>query len=553
MIENNLFVITGIGQLRNIHGFIDEYQAKNNMLIVLYTERNMSVVKNINSNLIPGVFREVFFLKQPDAPLKRTHKKAKVIYNLYEEQIKRMQNEYGMQNLFLCNRDNYYYFFRRLSKKYHLTLNMLEEGLTTYRLFQEEWEAKHYSVTGADFKHELNEIRLHAKLLIKAVARLLCNIVGLVTHIDMVRQVKQLIAKISKYNYGIIEKFNNYYVCYPEIIQRFYPKEKNIYPLKFAHDTSDIQFVDDLNEENVLFVNQRYGVDYKSHFKIIFSILHNLGLHKVYIKFHPRENKQTVSEIVDYYQQIFKDMKICIVDNAESVPVEDLLVANSIDKIIALTSSSLFYSKLVKPDIEAFSIAEAYTQRCQLLDMPGTKMKMFLQDYHNIQAIFEPKQAQVEFQKIRFVTEQDYKDGTTVFLNDRFGLDEMEQYLYTFDILRRMGCKKVYFKFAYRNDMLKYLENQEFLNQETGDLEIVPLFSLTFADISQMIEENNITTLIGINHPLLYDEDVCNKVPNIISISDALDQATSGMAHLYSKFEVPNQEIKSRHVKQFVD
>ncbi len=550
MIEHNLFVITGVGQLRNIYGFISEYHAVDNMLIVLYTEQNVSVVKNIQSNVVDGVFREIYYLKQPLKTLNWTRQKGKTIWKAYDEQINRLKEAYGLQNLFLCNRDNYYYFFKRLTHKYGLSLNMLEEGLTTYRLFQEEWDAHHTQTSGEDLKRELKNMSKALKNFGKAFVKFFCNLFSLIFHRDLLRDLKQLAARANRYRYGIIYKFDNYYVCYPEIVQKYRPKEKTIYPLTFRTEQSEIQFVDDLNEENILFVNQKYGINYSDHFRIIFTLLYNYGIKKIYIKFHPREDKEAVFSMVDLYRPMFPGMEIRLVENADSIPVEDLLVSNNIKKVIALTSSSLFYAKLIKPDIETYSIAQEYAALCDKIEIPSRKQKTFLTDYQNIDRIFQPKQLEIPFDKVHFTGQNDAADERVMFVNEKLGLDELEQYDLVFQILTELNVKKVYLKFAMQNNLLAYCKMEEEFKAQYKELEIVPLYSLSYAESEELVKQNGITSIISITDEILYNESLKDTGVERVSIADRFIEKTNGSVRLYEKFETNYQILKEAGVKQ---
>ena len=395
-IRGNLFFLTGVGQLRNIKGFINQYNAKNNIAVILYTEQNLDVVDNIKKSIDKKMFDDVQFIKLPNKVLIEKKEKSKEIYTLLENSINENKEKYNVRNLFLCSFTNYYIFFKTIIKDKEMAINLLEEGLSTYRLYLEDSEEKRRKISLQDILKDFKKMIKKFIAFIKSIIVFLITILSFICRVNLLYYLKELRRKINKCKYGLIHKFDNVYVCYPELIEKI---NSNIGPVKkldFNYKDENVKFTSDQDKENVLFINQKYGIKYKDHFPIIFSILRDMGIKKVYFKFHPREQIENFEKIFDDAKKEYPELEIITINQTNHIPVENLINNNKITKIIALTSSSLFYSKLVKNDIRAISIAEEYKNRCIANEIPENRMKTFLEDYEMIDRIFGVEQYKFE-------------------------------------------------------------------------------------------------------------------------------------------------------------
>ena len=395
-IRGNLFFLTGVGQLRNIKGFINQYNTKNNIAVILYTEQNLDVVDNIKKSIDKKMFDDVQFIKLPNKVLIEKKEKSKEIYTLLENSINENKEKYNVRNLFLCSFTNYYIFFVNIIKDKDITINLLEEGLSTYRLYLEDSEEKKRKMSLQDIVKDLKKMIKKFIAFIKSIIVFIITILSFICRVNLLYYLKELRRKINKYKYGLIHKFDNVYVCYPELIEKINYNIGPVQKLDFNYKDENLRFTSEQDKENVLFINQKYGIKYKDHFPIIFSILRDMGLKKVYFKFHPREQIESFEKIFEDAKKEYPELEIITINQTNHIPVENLINKNNITKIIALTSSSLFYSKLVKSDIQAISIAEEYKNRCIANEIPENRMKTFLEDYEMIDRIFGVEQYKFE-------------------------------------------------------------------------------------------------------------------------------------------------------------
>ena len=398
-IDRNLFILTGVGQLRNITGFINQYNATNNFAIILYTEKNLDIVNNIQKAIEDAQFCEVQFVKLPNKLLDEKKEKSILIYNILMQQINKNIETNNIKNLFLCSFSNYYVFFEKIIRNKKVTINLLEEGLTTYRVYQEEIDKKNCKIKLTDILNKIKNIFKKFYIIIrpivlflKAIIELLITILSFICRINFIYYIRKAKKKMSKYKYGVIEKFDNTYVCYPELIKKLNKNIGQVHKLNLNYKDENVKFTSNDDKENVLFINQKYGIKYKDHFPIIFSIFRDMGLKKVYIKFHPKEEMENFKEIFEEAKAQYPEIEIITLNEYNHIPVENLINSNNITKIIALTSSSLFYSKLVNDKLEVISIAEEYRKRCIKKAVSNKRMKAFLKDYEMMDRLFKIKQ-----------------------------------------------------------------------------------------------------------------------------------------------------------------
>lgn len=388
--QSNLYVITGVGQMRNVCGYIEQYGAVDNYAVVLYTPINYAVVQNLRDSGIDDKFKSVYYLELPERFSEEQLVKSVKIYHRFDNMLKTMKRKYEIQNLFLCMPTGHYSFMGGLAKKYKLSINLLEEGLATYRVFVQEQDAKQKVISPSDIKWRLSVILQPVKIVLRYIVDILLlpvDCISMLSKKDLSYYIKRFIKKCFRYKYGIIEKFDHTYVCFPDKLDPSFLKKNDVEKLNFNYTNDPWRFTDG-DEDNVLFVNQQY-IGYKKHFQAVFSIFRDMGLKKVYIKFHPKEDLNSFRDILNDYIRMYRDIEIIPLMEGANIPVENLLVTNKISKVIGLSSSTLFFAPIVKPDIETVCIADEYYRRCLEDGVSEKQLEMFYQDKTMIERIFD--------------------------------------------------------------------------------------------------------------------------------------------------------------------
>lgn len=390
--NNNFFAITRLGQLRNVQGYIKQFNSKNNILMVMYTPDAVDLVENIDRNIQFDLFEEVIHFELPKRPLGVSRKKCKELYEKLTNSLYDLYEHHNFEHIFLCNTDNFYIYFEVIADKLNADLILLEEGLTTYRMFAGNIEKR----------YTLRDVKSAIRRLYKSIRKVVVNSVALVLKllswilkIDLFEFIKhQRIPK--KYRYGHISEFQKGYVCFPEKMRELTNVDniKEIKKLDFPLNKELDESIGNKLEDNMtLFVNQRY-VPYDMHFNIIFEIMEKAGINKFFIKFHPKESRTMYWPYLKKAKKEFPTLEVEILNDLDHIPAEDLMTTGKIERIVGITTSTLIYSPLIDPKIRVLSIADSYKELClsPKYNVDARKMNLFLRDYKAFKEVFDIEQ-----------------------------------------------------------------------------------------------------------------------------------------------------------------
>ena len=402
------FVVSRLGQLRNVQNFIKQFNAKENILIIQYSVADGAVLRNMIEICDKKLFLEIIYLKLPGHPLHVRRKKNIKMYNSIKSTLGYIVEKYEFNNLFLCNADKWYSYYEKVKNEdnYSYKINLLEEGLTTYIVSEDPMYANDPIIpisTKDLIKNIRNIIKTLKKIiwsikdLIVKIIVLILNIISFIFRTNLAKIIKDFILNLilkDKYKFSYIKHFNEAFVCFPEkLVQNNFTIDK-VEKLKFEfNEISNNKFLDSLDNDYVLFINQKY-INYKQHFDIIFRIFTKMDLKNVYIKLHPREDKEEVIANIDECLKKYPNLNIKIINNLDSTPIEDIIYNRKFKKIVGLISSALLYCDEFIPDTQIVSIANEYRRMC--LDKQNKvnkrELKQFEKEYSRFLKISKVKQ-----------------------------------------------------------------------------------------------------------------------------------------------------------------
>jgi len=366
-VRGNLFVVSRVGQLRNVQSFVAEHGATHNHLAVLQTQSNPVLSDNIKRNVDEGVFETVEYIDQPPRPVTQSRRKNAIIYGQIERLLLRATQEHDVGSLFLCNADNYYSLFERINTTLGLglSLNLLEEGLTTYANAGRRAYTLDTSVDWAEVVTRGRHFRIALVKAARSLAALLVTFASWVLRVDMVQLLKDLRVRVSvreKHRYGAIKHFDSAYVYFPDRIYSNNMQIDRVGRLGFALEpTAPPELLEKVESGAVVFVSQRY-IAYEPYFSIVFEILSEMGLERVYFKFHPREDPASLAKAWDLAQREHPRLKVLSPPEIQAIPVEELMMSGRARRIIGLTSTSLMYGKAFFPDVDVVSIGARFKE-----------------------------------------------------------------------------------------------------------------------------------------------------------------------------------------------
>ena len=397
--RGNLFVVTRVGQLRNVQSFIKEYSAQDNYLAILLTEANPVLADNIEANVEGELFDEIVRIWQPVRPLDQRRTKNKVIYRQIEELLLTMCNERGVSNLFLCNSDAYYGFFERVKQvhRLELSLSFLEEGLGTYA----NAGVRRYQLDAAanwtDVVHRAGNFGRSVRQAFRLFGILAVTGASWVLRTDVIRFMKDLITKLTvpeRYRFSSIEHFDTAYVYFPDKIHSANMRIDAVHKLGFVVDRSGPrELVDSIEDSATVFVSQKY-VPYQDYFDIVFEILTEMGVGCVHFKFHPREDPAAYVKAWTLALREHPRLDVVTADEMQAVPVEELMIAGKVKRLIGLTSTSLLYAGAFFPDVEVVSIGARFKELAESdqHDLPKRVLAEFNRDLEVFLDVSEVRQ-----------------------------------------------------------------------------------------------------------------------------------------------------------------
>ena len=367
---SNAFFVTRLGQVRNVHTLIEQESLEHNVLVIMFTSGDQSLRSNIRSACREELFEDILYLKLPRFPLRQSRKKNEKIYTRMENVLESLNDTFSVRELYVCNIDNYYVYLERIiaDRGYPMVINLFEEGLTTYKITSgESLERAENAPNRNDVRKAWNEFRKALKKFILDTAVLVLQCLAFVVRKPLLTYAHNLWIRLTvekNHRYGVIHDFNKVYVCFPEMVNskalHFASAEK----LRFKfNQIEDEALKEEIAGFSVIFVNQKY-VNYTSHFRILFQIFDEMGIDRVMIKLHPKEDSEFVEEKIRENQAGYENIEVKILSSIGQIPVEDLVYSCGIRKVIGLTTSALIYLRDCPQPVEVISIADRYRQLC---------------------------------------------------------------------------------------------------------------------------------------------------------------------------------------------
>ncbi len=365
-VHGNLFVVSRLGQVRNAQTFIRDFSATGNYLAVLYTNANMVLTSNIEKNIDSSFFDDVILIKQPDRPTVQTRATNHIVYGQIEDLLVKM-SEKGVGNLHLCNVDNYYSLFERVIEDRGLsfTLDLLEEGLGTYGIAGNRDYARDMVAEWSDVRHRAQSLAKATGRALKALGVLGATVFSWIFKTDAFELWRNLSTRLlidKKHRYGVITHFDTAHVYFPEKVHLTGIQIDRVEQLPFSLEpTASPEALATVDDDAVVFLSQKY-IQPEEYFGIVFDILSEMGVRRVYFKFHPRENR---AKFVDAWENALHrhpTLNVIVADEIQSIPAEELMMAGKVKQLIGLTSTSLMYGSAFFEGIEVVSIGKRFRQ-----------------------------------------------------------------------------------------------------------------------------------------------------------------------------------------------
>lgn len=363
--EDNLFVVSRPGQLRNAQTLIMSLGAERNRLAILHTAMNPTLTRAIEANVNGELFEEVTYVQQPPNPTQQGRRKNRLIRRQIEELLEAAV-EAGSRNLFLSNIDNYYSLFERIidERKYPMELVLLEEGLGTYI----NGSAKAYRMRSVS---DVRDVRNRAEQFGRALVRVLRSAMVLAAAVfswifrfDAAEFKNALEARCvpRRDRYGMIGHFDRAFVYFPEKLDQGALHVDQVCRLPFKiEQTWDAESLEVLGQGATLYVSQKYLAP-DIYLPIIFDVLSELGESRVFFKFHPREDRAAFARAWERSLERHPRLEVVALDEIQKIPAEELLMSGRVSRLIGLTSTVLMYAEAFFEQVEVTSVASRFQE-----------------------------------------------------------------------------------------------------------------------------------------------------------------------------------------------
>lgn len=315
----NLFIISHLGQLHQIESFIKYENVTDNLLVILYTNKNLKMPKLVRASADKKLFSKTYLFLLPNSP---NSNRLKPLFAMNKD-YKALIDYIKPQNLYMQSFENHYALLSSYAKSKDIHITLLDEGTASYKT------------------QDLSEYYKSTSFLKKTFAKLL--------GID------------SAFEW--FTEYDNIYAAFPELLKKtFYAKN---YHRFFSH-ALDAKVHDktkaliqeyNITSDDFIYVNQRYAVSDQDFTNAILKILNTFAEYfnaKVFIKLHPKDT----NSIKNSFNKNLANYKNLIMIKENEFLIEPTVMEVKPRGVVGLTSTALVYAPLVSEKTKVFSIAK---------------------------------------------------------------------------------------------------------------------------------------------------------------------------------------------------
>lgn len=370
---DNLFVISNLGQLNHIKALISYYDFHNCGVIVLFTLANLEVPKDIQNSLSDSVFRHSFFLEIPRSPNRINLAMTKRLYEKYSFYL----SKFRASRLFILSFQYHYALLGQIADDMGTEINLVEEGLGTYRLVNPEERKLEKDFTFEVVKRSakktltktqifkfiyskykpFKELALQTKSFVKDVY----ESPELQAQFIKVNKNKKLQAILSPYT-----TFNSTYTSFPYIAENIFEAQDNkFYPVFARPEEEDVENAlevikaYDISNKDYIYVSQKFSIDSDEYVHIVEKVFNKIlenNEGKIFIKTHPKRESQATLSAFEELEQIYKG-KVYLIRES-SFLIEEVVRQSNVRGVIGITSSALVYAAIVSSECKSYSLAK---------------------------------------------------------------------------------------------------------------------------------------------------------------------------------------------------
>lgn len=391
---DNLFVITHLGQLKQMEALIGQKNLKNNLLIVLYTQKNLQVPSDVADNFSVNLFKQAVFVELPKNNHKPNVRKLHQIAKIYQLLV----GACACKTLYVNSFEGHYSILLNLVKAKNIKTVLVEEGTATYKIgmmsaIDETTPKMTYQSVKSSFMQTIGGTQLFkqgvkikksyqkSKSLQGAIKEHRFSLKDKKRNQQFLNETKKFwldiwsnpnvqkpLISLNKYGtvhhfYESFVDFDVVYASHTELLKGDFGRAK--LERFFAYQDVEEQsgsvaqaLIDEftITADDVLYLSQRYALDLRLSMYSIERALRRLkGKGRIFVKLHPKEDEQ----VLKMYQAVVASSagRVVVLDEYK-FSAEALIALSSIQTVVGITSSTLIYAPLINPEIRVLSIAD---------------------------------------------------------------------------------------------------------------------------------------------------------------------------------------------------
>lgn len=375
----NLFVITHLGQLRQMEALIDREGLTNNGLVILYTYANLDVPQMVHDQATISLFDFLLFVEIPFKINVSSYHKLNKIDGLYRKLLR----ETRPKAVYLNSFEGHYVILTTQARQIGIKNILVEEGTATYKLLTaSDMQVSvdkpiDYKFIKDKFMSTIGTAELFKRMVIRK--KLLTETV--VKTRDFYRNVvtdqRVQFKLIDVFGSSAVKsakhpfvQFDEVYASFPDLIKNsFQAKSTKRFNIYDKINDRDLMLAQEVVEHygiecnDVLYVSQRYGLNSREYVKGVFEILLalvDIKCQRIFIKLHPKESGD-VRNLFSDLTHIFDGRVILIEDNR--FLIEPVIKVSEIGTVVGLTSTTLVYAPLINEGTRSISIAKALIKK----------------------------------------------------------------------------------------------------------------------------------------------------------------------------------------------
>lgn len=369
-VHSNLFLLTHLGQLKQMEALIKSKDIKDNCLVVLYTFRNL-IVPQIVHDQYSSFFDSVVFLEIPFGVNKLDFAKLRLV----EQDYKSLISSISPENLYLNSFEGHYAILISIAKSRSIKSILVEEGTATYKLnlskmTQDNEEDLNLKFLRSKFIETVGQTQLFKKLVktYKYNKDLFRQSKRFITEVSKDERVqKKLIKTVGnehlKASLQPYKDFDQAYASFPGLIKSGFGIEDVDYFL--VHEVVNEKAVEEaeavikkynITSRDMLFVSQRYHLDPVLYVKSVAAILNSMAHsdQTIFIKLHPKESENTYN-LFKRVEELSGGRFVLIEDT--QFLIESVIKVSKIRCLVGIASTTLIYAPLISPATKSISIA----------------------------------------------------------------------------------------------------------------------------------------------------------------------------------------------------